>query len=75
MTAPLILRIYFKSGRVSEERGCEEDLEALFASDPDKILDYVISLDPENGTRELYFHVEDERVDCPDLTAYGFSEA
>lgn len=55
----LVIRIRFKSGGVSEERGTEEQIEALFAQDEQGLLDYVQGLDPITGEFNLWVHEDD----------------
>ena len=58
--ADLVIRIRFKSGAVSEERGTEEQIEALFEQDSAGLLDYVQGLDPDTGEFNLWVHDHDE---------------
>lgn len=63
---PLVIRIAFLSGAVSEERGVEDDIEALFAADyenPEHLLDYVLALDPKGGEILFAHHEGDHRYD------------
>lgn len=59
--APLVIRVCFKSGKVSEHRGDQEDLKLLFAGDPDGLIDYVIALEQATGDVWLVHHKGDDR--------------
>lgn len=64
--APLVIRIAFKSGSVSEERGVDSDIDALFHEDlqnPERLIDYVLAIEPKTGELVLACHDDDTRWD------------
>lgn len=66
---PLVIRIRFRSGAVSEERGSEEHCHALLDQDADCLIDYVQSLDPITGEFALFVHDDDPNWDDAALDA------
>ena len=56
---PLIIRIRFRSGAVSEERGNEDHCTALLDQDVTGLIDYVQTLDPITGQFSMFVHDED----------------
>ena len=65
-TANLVIRICFKSQTVSEERGRDEDIDALFHEDlqqPERLIDYVLAIDPNTNELTLACHDDDTRWD------------
>lgn len=56
---PLIIRIRFRSGAVSEERGNETQCVALMDQDESGLIDYVQTLDPTTGEFAMYVHEDD----------------
>ena len=50
----LVLRIRFKSGAVSEERGCDKHIEELFAQDEQGLIDYVLGYDPVTQAFDMW---------------------
>lgn len=63
----LIIRVRFRSGAVSEERGNEGDCVALLDRDDDRLIDYVQTLNPESGEFSLYVHDNDPSWDDASL--------
>lgn len=59
----LVIRIAFRSGGVSEERGDEAQVEALFAQDTALLIDYVMAYCPVTHETALWCHEQDERWD------------
>ena len=60
-----ILRIVFRSGRVVEERGGEDMINALFARDADNLLDHIMAIDMSDGEVNIYCDEDDQRFnDC-----------
>ena len=59
MDNELIIRIRFRSGAVSEERGTELQVEALIDEDESRLIDYVQTLDIESGEFALFVHEND----------------
>ena len=57
----LVIRICFKSGSVSEERGTEFHINALFDDDKQGLIDYVMALEPKGGEIALWQHDGDTR--------------
>ncbi|QNJ25941.1 hypothetical protein SynSYN20_01614 [Synechococcus sp. SYN20] len=57
----LVIRICFKSGSVSEERGTELQITALFDDDVNGLIDYVMALEPKAGEIALWQHEGDPR--------------
>lgn len=55
----LVIRIRFKSGTVREERGRVAEIEALFAADSARIVDYVMALDVVGNEFALWVHDDD----------------
>ena len=66
---PLVLRITFKSGGVSEERGNQEDIDALFEYDHNKLIDHVYGYDTLTHEVLLAHHEDDLRWEdfTPDM--------
>lgn len=60
---PLVLRIVFKSGRVAEERGTEESIEALFAHDEMQLIDYVMTIDLVDGEVAIFADADNVSYD------------
>lgn len=56
-----IIRISFKSGGVSEERGSEWQVSALFDEDDERLIDHVVIWNPITGEQVLWHHEEDMR--------------
>lgn len=62
MEQELVIRICFKSGAVSEERGTEDQIHLLFEDDTDQLIDYVMSFQNwEGGEIAVFQHEGDER--------------
>ena len=62
MDHELIIRITFKSGAVSEERGTEAQVEALFNQDEDqRLIDHVMTADFTGNELALWHHEGDLR--------------
>lgn len=61
MERELVIRICFRSGSVSEERGTEAQIEALFDGDIDRLIDYAMALEPIDGEIALWQHESDPR--------------
>lgn len=60
MDQELIIRISFKSGAVSEKRGTEAQVEALFDQDEDsKLIDHVMTADLTGEELALWHHEGD----------------
>ena len=55
----IVIRIKFRSGAVSEERGTVEDIEALFDRDDDRLIDYVMGLDVLLNEFAVWMHEDD----------------
>lgn len=55
----LVIRIKFKSGAVSEERGRVSQIEALFDEDTGRLIDYVMALDVIGNEFALWVHEDD----------------
>ena len=60
---PLVIRIRFRSGAVSEERGCEDHCHALLDQDEDNLIDYVQTLEPISGEFSMFVHDNDPNWD------------
>jgi hypothetical protein len=60
---PLVIRIRFRSGAVSEERGTEAHCVALLDQDENQLIDYVQWLDPITGEFALFVHDDDPNWD------------
>lgn len=61
MERELVIRICFRSGGVSEERGTEEQVDTLFAEDTERLIDYAMALEPIDGAIALWQHENDMR--------------
>lgn len=59
LTDHLVIRIRFKSGAVSEERGCSDQIQALFNSDVEELIDYALGYDPITGQFDMWVHDND----------------
>ena len=59
LTDHLVIRIRFKSGRVSEERGCSDQVQKLFEQDENSLIDYVLGYDPITGAFDMWVHDDD----------------
>lgn len=58
-----VLRIQFKGGRVSEERGPESSVDALFACDAYGLIDHVAGFDTTSGEVFIWTAIGDDRFD------------
>ena len=59
MDTPLIIRVRFRSGAVSEERGNEAQCIQLMDDGVNGLIDYVQTLNPETGEFSLFVHDDD----------------
>lgn len=59
MESPLIIRVRFRSGAVSEERGIEAQAIQLLDEDEGRLIDYVMTLDPASGEFAMFVHDND----------------
>ena len=64
----LIIRIRFKSGSVSEERGTEEQVVALIDNDETCLVDYIQTLDAKTGEFSMYVHDDDPNWNDQELS-------
>lgn len=65
---PLIIRVRFRSGAVSEELGTEAQVLQLVDDDADLLIDYVQTLDPTSGEFSMYVHEDDPNWSDKELT-------
>lgn len=65
----MVLRITFRSGGVVEERGDQDDVDALFEQDVNRLIDHVYGIDLFTDEVLLVHHEEDRRWDdfTPDI--------
>ena len=67
----LVISIKFKSGWVSEERGTEADVNALFKQDDNRLIDYAMGLVIGSTEFFLAHHEDDDRFDDYDADVWA----